>query len=571
MRYRIILLGLCLSILWGVLPTFAQTNLLNNGGLEQGSFGNYVGTTRSDLTIPVGWSLWLPIGSTAGYYDRGDRVFGFPHQGVGPAPVEGTTAANFSGGYVQYRMALYQAVNVTAGTALRAEVTTQVKSCTPANEGSGCGSSLESGASTRIGIDPDGGTDPGAAEIVWSSFLEPHDQWLTQGVDATATGGTVTVFIYHTQRVPNTFNNVWMDNVKLFAGGGGGAAVASVATAVPGVPIPTATPAQQYAQFVNPQGSRDDGSVVHTVASGDTLAAIAVAYGVPTTTILSLNPQLGNGAILQLGQQIIISQGNVAAPSQPTAAESASASSEAQPTEEPLIEVINTDPKRTGQPLDVGGILDLASVAVAENPTATLEPTADIPTATPIPTGEAPVVASNEVIPSVNMGANTATVCLSMFEDVNQNRYKEADEALLKDGILQIKLGAEQVAEYETDGESEPKCFTDLDAQTYSITASPPVGYGLTTPTQLQVPLTAGAVVNLAFGVAKGIQSVPAPEGGDFSTFAVDLNPSSQSTAEQESPSLLDQLLGISGIIVVGIAAVIVLTGIGVAVVLRRA
>ena len=568
MRYRITLLGLCLSIFWGVLPTFAQTNLLNNGGLEQGSFGNYVGTTRSDLTIPVGWSLWLPIGSSAGYYDRGDRVFGFPHQGVGPAPVEGTTAANFSGGYVQYRMALYQSVGVTAGTALRAEVTTQVKSCTPANEGSGCGSSLESGASTRIGIDPDGGTDPGAAEIVWSSFLEPHDQWLTQGVDATATGGTVTVFIYHTQRVPNTFNNVWMDNVKLFAGGGGGAA-ASVATAVPGVPIPTATPAQQYAQFVNPQGSRDDGSVVHTVASGDTLAAIAVAYGVPTTTILSLNPQLGHGAIVQLGQQIIISQGSGSTPSEPTPAESASTSADSLPTEEPLIEVINTDPKRTGQPLDVGGILDLASVAVAENPTPTLEPTADTPTVTPIPIGDAPVIASNEVIPSVDMGANTATVCLSMFEDVNQNRYKEADEALLKDGILQIKLGAELVVEYETDGESEPKCFSDLEAQTYTITASPAVGYGLTTPTQLQVPLTAGSVVNLAFGTAKGIQSVPVPQGGDFSAFATQTNV--QQASIEEPTSLLDQLLGISGIIVVGIAVVIVLTGIGVAVVLRRA
>ncbi|MFZ4826697.1 MAG: LysM peptidoglycan-binding domain-containing protein [Phototrophicaceae bacterium] len=570
MRYRIILLGLCLSILWGVLPTFAQTNLLNNGGLEQGSFGNYVGTTRSDLTIPVGWSLWLPIGSTAGYYDRGDRVFGFPHQGVGPAPVEGATAANFSGGYVQYRMALYQAVNVAAGTALRAEVTTQVKSCTPANEGSGCGSSLESGASTRIGIDPDGGNDPAAAEVVWSAFLEPHDQWLTQSVEATATGGTVTVFIYHTQRVPNTFNNVWIDNVKLFQGGGGGAAP-SVATAVPGVPIPTATPAQQYAQFVNPQGSRDDGSVVHTVASGDTLAAISVAYGVPATTIISLNPQLGNGAILQLGQQITISQGSSSAPSNPTPAESASASTQPQATEEPLVEVINTDPKRTGQPLDVGGILDLASVAVAENPTATIEPTADLPTMTPIPTGEAPVVASNEVIPAVDMGANTATVCLSMFEDVNQNRYKEADEPLLPSSVLQIRVGTEMVVEYETDGESEPKCFTELEAQTYTINASPAVGYGLTTPTQLQVPLTAGSVVNLAFGAAQGIQSVPLPEGGDFSAFVTNTNATNSPTTVEEPASLLDQLLGISGIIVVGIAAVIVLAGIGVAVVLRRA
>jgi len=570
MRYRIILLGLCLSIFCGVPPTFAQTNLLNNGGLEQGNFGNYVGTTRGDLTVPMGWSLWLPLGSPSGYYDRGDRVYGFPHQGVGPAPVEGTTAANYSGGYVQYRMALYQEVNVAAGTGLRAEATTQVKSCTPATEGSGCGSSLQSGASTRIGIDPNGGTDPTAPEVVWSAFIEPHDQWLRHGVNATATGGTVTVFVYHTQGVPNTFNNVWIDDVKLLATGSDSSAQGAT-NSESNAPIPTATPAQQYAPFVNPQGNREGGSIVHTVVSGDTLSAIAVAYGVPTTTILSLNPQLGTGSILQLGQQIVIPPLNGVAPSSAPATEASVTAAQPQPTEEALVEVINTDPKRTGQPLDVGGILDLASVAVAENPTATLESTQNLATVMPIPTGEAPVVASNEVIPSVDMGANTATLCLSMFNDVNQNRYKEADEPLLPSSVLQIRLGAEKLVEYETDGESEPKCFVELEAQTYSINASPPIGFGLTSPSQLQVPLTAGSVVNLAFGAAEGIQSVALPQGGDFSALVAAANSASAATTVEAPPTLLDQLLGLSGIIVVGIATVIVLAGIGVAILLRRA
>ncbi|MGV2435124.1 MAG UNVERIFIED_CONTAM: hypothetical protein LVT10_09830 [Anaerolineae bacterium] len=189
----------------------------------------------------------------------------------------------------------------------------------------------------------------------------------------------------------------------------------------------------------------------------------------------------------------------------------------------------------------------------------------------PIPTGEAPVVASNEVIPSVDMGANTATLCLSMFKDVNQNRYKEADEPLLPSSVLQIRLGAEKLVEYETDGESEPKCFVELEAQTYSINASPPIGFGLTSPSQLQVPLTAGSVVNLAFGAAEGIQSVALPQGGDFSALVAAANSASAATTVEAPPTLLDQLLGLSGIIVVGIATVIVLAGIGVAILLRRA
>ncbi|MGV2435125.1 MAG UNVERIFIED_CONTAM: hypothetical protein LVT10_09835 [Anaerolineae bacterium] len=68
---------------------------------------------------------------------------------------------------------------------------------------------------------------------------------------------------------------------------------------------------------------------------------------------------------------------NGVAPSSAPATEASVTAAQPQPTEEALVEVIDTDPKRTGQPLDVGGILDLASVAVAENPTATLESDAE--------------------------------------------------------------------------------------------------------------------------------------------------------------------------------------------------
>ena len=205
--------------------TAQDNNLITNGGMEEGEFGPYQGKGRGNLNVPVGWEIWLgQDGAEGQYYDRGDKVYAFPHNGPDPDPYAGAASANMDGGYVQFRAAFYQTVGGTQdGQNLRAEAASWVRACN-LGDAEKCGSSVESGAQTRIGIDPNGGSNPMAGEIVWSEWIEPHDRWETQAVEATATGGQVTVFLYYTQGSPADINRAYWDAVSLTSGGGGGSA-----------------------------------------------------------------------------------------------------------------------------------------------------------------------------------------------------------------------------------------------------------------------------------------------------------------------------------------------------------
>jgi len=300
---RIVIALLLTALVVTVLPTFAQDNLLTNGGLEEGEFGPYQGKGRSDLNIPAGWDLWLGQGSKDQFFNRGDKVYAFPHNGVGPSPVEGDAAASIHGGYVQFNAALFQTVSVAPETNLQAEAASQLKVCTPEDGEPGfCGSDPSSGAQTRIGIDPNGGNDPNSAEIIWSEWLKPHDTWARQYVEATATGSQVTVFLYTTQGAPYLNNFTWFDDVKLTTGGAGGT---SPAAAPASTPVPTPVP---YVDFVVPQDAQEDGSIMHTVTQGDTLDSIAYAYGTTRTALLEINPSLPSARWLQVGQQITVQE-----------------------------------------------------------------------------------------------------------------------------------------------------------------------------------------------------------------------------------------------------------------------
>ncbi len=334
---RVGLIGVAV-VLWASLPAQAQTNLLANGGLEEGTFGPYQGKGRSDLNVPAGWNIWLAQGDTSQYYNRGDEVRAYPHTAPAPNPVEGTYTANVHGGYIHFTAALYQTVlNVNAGSGVRAEAASYLHACTTAdNEPGQCASDPATGARTRIGIDPLGGTDANAASIVWSVWITPHDIWGRQAVETTAASDRVTVFLYTTQDSPQMHNFVYWDDARLnFVGdpvdapliGGEGLPfnVPTVAPItggdilptplppgfVPLTPVPAATvfvppPVQPAARFVVPQAQNEDGSIIHTVKDGETFDAIAYAYGMSRDDLLALNPDFGSIRFIFAGQELLI-------------------------------------------------------------------------------------------------------------------------------------------------------------------------------------------------------------------------------------------------------------------------
>jgi LysM repeat protein len=554
---RIIILTFLLSITGSVL-VHAQTNAnaLQNGSFEEGSFGQYTQRRGGEkpIYLPGAWNYWLNSNTQNQFYNRADRVSMFPHPGPGPSPMDGGRALNVDCGFVTCAVAVYQQVGgATPGQKVTASAYSQVKACNLGGN-STCGSAVESGSQTRIGIDPAGGTDPNNPAIVWSGWTAPHDAWKQQSVEATATGTTVTLFLYSTQTNFSDLNKTYWD-AAILAGAGAGSAAPSQnstpgATSVP----PTATPPPSV-PFVVPQGAQADGSIVHIVSAGDTMDSIAVAYGVTRTQIMELN-SISDARIISIGQRLIISQptsANNDTPEEPEASETEAVDAQAEPTEETDV-VVDAASEETAVPpvAEDGGTETEATAA----PTEEIPPTATVP----LPTAPVVVAQAGSIDPS----STEAQVCVLLFDDENQNRIQEPGEVLLSGGTITLALGSQNVGTYTTDGTSEPHCFDALDAGDYVALASAPDGYGLTTPDQLRLQANPGPAINIAFGAAQGVQPAVIP--------VVDTAGVAEETVQQEnaSTSAFDQLLANSGLIVFGLAAVVLIGGIGLTVLLRR-
>jgi uncharacterized protein YraI len=80
-----------------------------------------------------------------------------------------------------------------------------------------------SGAVTRVGIDPTGGTDPNSPNIVWSDWGGGLNQWnLMQVTTRAGATGAVTLFLYATQSQPSDPNGVFWDDAYLVGIAGAG-------------------------------------------------------------------------------------------------------------------------------------------------------------------------------------------------------------------------------------------------------------------------------------------------------------------------------------------------------------
>jgi len=71
----------------------------------------------------------------------------------------------------------------------------------------------------KVGIDPNGGSDPLSSNIVWSSEQEAFDRWVDFSVEAKAAGDTVTVFTHSRADWDwaRTYSGVYLDDASLAA------------------------------------------------------------------------------------------------------------------------------------------------------------------------------------------------------------------------------------------------------------------------------------------------------------------------------------------------------------------
>jgi hypothetical protein len=140
--------------------------------------------------------------------------------------------------------------------------------------------------------------------------------------------------------------------------------------------------------------------------------------------------------------------------------------------------------------------------APTETPEPTLTPTLapPTPTHTPLPLPQ-------------------TAVCLAAFDDLNRDGAHDAAEPLRAAVAFTIFTDQAVVANYITDGLSEPRCL-DLEPGTYRITRSIGRGETLTNDGDVAVLLNRGSVVRLAFGSHEGgvVGQTAVPGASDFAS-----------------------------------------------------
>lgn len=520
-RFRRVLPALLLLLcLWQIgLPAQAQTNLLVNPNFESpyGGIGTANGWDGGSVKTPH-TETWMNI----------DAIFTAQRATV----YEGTLSQEMGRSGGTFTAAVWQKVdNIQAGTRLRFNVWVYIANDASAN------------ARVRVGIDSNNVGSP-MDDMTWSSYLTTVNSWQQLTVEATVPAGYVTVYVFGTQDWPKATNSVFMDQASLTVVGTGQPVTqptaASGSTSVPVVVVPT-TPPQVYAPSVSRQDQDASDGIIHTVQSGDTLAAIAVAYGTTVTKIVELNG-IDRHAVLALGQKLII-QPPGAAPAPTTAPSSSGAQpttapggSAAQPTTAPSTSAAQpttasggsgAQPTTSGSALNtILGTTTAAAPATTEEAAATDAPAqpTEAPTATPTTEAtstSAPTWTPTDVPPTSTVEgtsvANAVTsqeagVCVTLFEDTNKDRFQQDDEKALAGGLIALRdLQGKEVASYETTSDSKPYCFTGISPITYNLVVTPPDGYGLTTTSSLTVNAQVGTQFQVNIGAAKGVQPPATP------------------------------------------------------------
>jgi hypothetical protein len=257
------------------------------------------------------------------------------------------------------------------------------------------------------------------------------------------------------------------------------------------------------------QETAPNGALIHTVQPGETFDAVAINYDLTRDELLALNPDVTNVGLIQIGQRLIVRAG------------------ETTPTPTPVPPTPGPSP------------VELAAPA-------------------PIRSSE-----TGDVLPPIDPAVGDASICVSLFEDSNENRIHESNEALLEGG--QVRLSGSEASDgtFTPDGQTDPYCFEGLSAGVYTVIAAAPESYGLTTPSQLQVEAVPGVSVQIAFGAARG--AVPPARVVNTSNTIVN-----EAVAPEVHPPTANPLLDNLGLIAFALAGVVLVGGLGVSLLLRR-
>ena len=483
---------------------------VDNSTVNEGNWtrDTFTGAQYGEIFTPEGWVTWWEEGE----FKRPECKV-IPKEHPFTADPVRIYAGYYSGMcftfFGKQNAGYYQVVrNIPAGSQVQASFQAHAWSCGEDGDAYSCGDPYS--FYFRVGIDPNGGTDPFASSIVWSSPYYHYDTYgLVGPVQATVGGSSAaTVFVQAYGKWAIKHNDAYIDNVSLTMLSPG---ETPTPTLEPPPPTSETPPTPQFTPTPNPAGA-----IVHTVVAGDTVFGLALAYGVDPQQIYDLN-NITSESFLSIGQELVISTTGEAVPTPTPAPVEATQPEDTQPTTEPA--------------------------APAEGP-------AD------------EVISAVPAAPAAGMGS----VCVLAFYDANNDLFRQADqgEMLLPNAQINLLAQSGPVDNRTTDGISEPWCFRDLQPGNYILRHTPPPGYTLTDGGQWNFILSEGQVLNLELAYARDGGGAPEANPGEANPDAPADAPISEPEGEEGGGSgvtnVLNVVLRVSGFIVLALAiAVLVL------------
>ncbi|MBN2007183.1 MAG: LysM peptidoglycan-binding domain-containing protein [Anaerolineae bacterium] len=501
-------------------------NLLANPGFEgigvpinnsSPNYGNWTrdtfsGANYGEIYSPEGWMTWWQEGEfkrpECKVIPRENPFIGDPEHNIPSRIYDGYYSGLCFSFFGKQNAGYLQVVrNLPPNSVVEASFYAHAWSCGEDEPPLSCGD--VNGFYFRVGIDPNGGTDPFSSNIVWSAAYYNRDNYgLVGPVQATVgAGGVATMFIQSYGKWALKHNDAYYDN----------ASFKLVTQGTP--PTETAAPPPPTTEYVEPTVSPftptplPNGSIVHTVVEGDTLFGISLSYDVSVDELLQYNAgSLTRDGFLSIGQEIVIRPG-------------------------------------------AGGITPTATPAPVETPA--------VPETTP--EANTPITPTTGIPAAPTQGL--ASLCVLAYEDTNKDMVRQSGngEMPLPNAEIVLVGTAGPIGDpYHTDGIREPYCFENLQPGSYILRHTAPAGY-TTDVGPWNIPLTANQVVNVELGYVRSSDTSPQAtvEGTIQPTEARPTEETGNNEANKDKESsggmtgILSTVLRISGIIVVVLAVAV--------------
>lgn len=200
--------------------TAVSGNLLINGSFEEPYYR--IATAEGGGAIATGWTAWW-------FNDAGD-TYQVPEYEIAPLFRDanrvrtGNAAQQLFRPSTRWLAGVYQQVGVPEGSRLRLTIYGHAWStfCIPVDGDEPICDARDSNREgrgaplfMRVGIDSTGGTDAFSPNVVWSPDQVIWDNYAPFTVEATAAGGTVTVFTYGAPEFGAPINNAYWDDAEL--------------------------------------------------------------------------------------------------------------------------------------------------------------------------------------------------------------------------------------------------------------------------------------------------------------------------------------------------------------------